>query len=276
MDIAATVNPATVHFRSSHRSGKTRRHRAELRIRFAGARQTAEQICRQGSDPGAHLPWTTTPPSTKRSKAILLANNNGPVWRIGNEIVTGLSSDGYRFPEVPANLYDRPTLLMSLENSGARKQSIETSYLGQQFVLDGRLCAHRYPRRPKPPISTAGHPRQQFRHGISQCQASARRRDLNRLPERTVARKMEAMALTGADKGQSAFQQESFSEYHLYSLAGVHLLRTRRPSRSACCRAAASRWKNSSSSMARTTTITTPRIRARPLRIPSWSSTNSR
>jgi len=29
---------------------------------------------------------------------------------------------------------------------------------------------------------------------------------------------MEAMALTGADKGQAQFQQESFSEYHLYSL----------------------------------------------------------
>ena len=55
MDIAATVNPATVHFRSLTDPEKAQRHRAELRIRFAGARQAAEQICRQGSDPGPHV-----------------------------------------------------------------------------------------------------------------------------------------------------------------------------------------------------------------------------
>src|SRR5258705_7549657 len=62
-------------------------------------------------------------------KATLLANNNGPVWKIGNDIVTGGYAESYRFPEVPANLFDRPTLLMSLENSGSRKQQIEASYL---------------------------------------------------------------------------------------------------------------------------------------------------
>src|SRR6202008_1510639 len=44
-------------------------------------------------------------------------------------IVTGMYGETYRFPEVPANLFDRPTLLMSLENSGSRKQQIEASYL---------------------------------------------------------------------------------------------------------------------------------------------------
>ena len=69
--------------------------------------------------------------TTKREeiKATLLANNNGPVWKIGNDIVTGLYAESYRFPEVPANLYDRPTLLMSLENSGSQRQQVETSYL---------------------------------------------------------------------------------------------------------------------------------------------------
>ena len=36
--------------------------------------------------------------------------------------------------EVPANLYDRPTLLMSLENSGAEKQKIEASYLATNLT----------------------------------------------------------------------------------------------------------------------------------------------
>ena len=38
-------------------------------------------------------------------KARLLSYNNAPVWRIGNEIVTGLHADHIRFPELPDNLY---------------------------------------------------------------------------------------------------------------------------------------------------------------------------
>src|SRR5216683_3229883 len=66
-------------------------------------------------------------------KATLLSDNNGPVWKIGNDIVTGMYAESYRFPEVPANLYERPTLLMSLENSGAKKQQIEASYLASNL-----------------------------------------------------------------------------------------------------------------------------------------------
>ncbi len=80
-------------------------------------------------------------------KATLLADNNGPVWKIGNDIVTGGSYESYRFPEVPANLYERPTLLMSLENSGARKQQIEASYLARESFLERGLCFDRRPRR---------------------------------------------------------------------------------------------------------------------------------
>src|SRR5437773_11200162 len=61
-------------------------------------------------------------------KATLLSDNNGPVWKIGPDIVTGMFAESYRFPEVPANLYDRPTLVMSLEHSGPRKQQIDAAY----------------------------------------------------------------------------------------------------------------------------------------------------
>ena len=54
-------------------------------------------------------------------KARLLAYNNGPVWKIGNEIVTGLRADQFRFPELPENLYSHPTLVWMLENAGAAR-----------------------------------------------------------------------------------------------------------------------------------------------------------
>src|SRR5208283_4232712 len=121
MDIAATVNPATVHFRSLTEAEKVRVNEqnyeydllepAKLLNKYVGKEVT---LVRSYLDNG----------TTKHEevKATLLANNNGPVWKIGNEIVTGYGGESYRFPGVPANLYDRPTLLMSLENSGGVKQ----------------------------------------------------------------------------------------------------------------------------------------------------------
>src|SRR5690242_8017881 len=132
MDIAATVNPATVHFRSLTEPDKVGvleqnyeydlLEPAKLLNKYVGKEVT---LVRSYMDNG----------TTKREeiKATLLANNNGPVWKIGNDIVTGGYSESYRFPEVPANLYERPTLLMSLENSGSAKQQVETSYLANSL-----------------------------------------------------------------------------------------------------------------------------------------------
>ncbi len=44
MDIAASVNPATVHFRSLTEPAKAERPRAELRVRSARAEQAAAEI----------------------------------------------------------------------------------------------------------------------------------------------------------------------------------------------------------------------------------------
>src|SRR5580692_11699662 len=132
MDIAATVNPATVHFRSltdPDKLGVIEQNYeydllepAKLLHKYVGKEVT---LVRSYQDNG----------TTKHEeiKATLLSDNNGQVWRIGNDIVTGGYAESYRFPDIPANLYDRPTLLMSLENSGARKQQIETSYLANSL-----------------------------------------------------------------------------------------------------------------------------------------------
>src|SRR5216684_1547511 len=133
MDIAATVNPATVHFRSLNEPEKLGvieqnyeydlLEPAKLLHKYVGKEVT---LVRSYQENG----------TTKREevKATLLADNNGPVWKIGNEIVTGMYAESLRFPEVPANLYERPTLLMSLENEGGRKQQVETSYLATNLA----------------------------------------------------------------------------------------------------------------------------------------------
>ncbi|MGA2301355.1 MAG: DUF4139 domain-containing protein [Candidatus Acidiferrum sp.] len=217
MDIAATVNPATVHFRSltdPEKLGVIEQNYeydllepAKLLNKYVGKEVTLVRT---------YMDNNTT--KHEEIKAILLANNSGPVWRIGNEIVTGLSSDGYRFPEVPANLYDRPTLLMSLENTGARKQSIETSYLANNLSwnADYVLTVTRDDKAADLDgwVTLVNNSGTAFHNAKLQLVAG----DLNRLPAPINGRNMEMMALGGADKKQAQFQQESFSEYHLYSL----------------------------------------------------------
>lgn len=64
----------------------------------------------------------------KRTRAKLLSTNSGTVWRIGDQIVINPPYSYMEFPEVPPNLYSKPTLvwLLETEKGGA---TIEASYL---------------------------------------------------------------------------------------------------------------------------------------------------
>src|SRR5208283_947043 len=144
--------------------------------------------------------------------------NNGPVWKIGNDIVTGVYGESYRFPEVPANLYDRPTLLMSLENSGAHKQSIEASYLANNLSwnADYVLTIGRDDKAADLDgwVTLVNNSGTAFHNAKLQLVAG----DLNRLPQPTRVRAVEAMVKAQAASAPGQFEQENFSEYHLYSL----------------------------------------------------------
>lgn len=217
MDIAATVNPATVHFRSLTEPEKVSvleqnyeydlLEPNKLLNKYVGKELT---LVRTYMDNG----------TTKHEeiKAILLANNNGPVWKIGNDIVTGGYGESYRFPEVPANLYDRPTLLMSLENTGSRKQSIETSYLANSLSwnADYVLTVARDDKSADLDgwVTLINNSGTAFHNAKLQLVAG----DLNRVANARDVTRLETFAKAQAAAAPSQFQQENFSEYHLYSL----------------------------------------------------------
>src|SRR5207248_10490554 len=62
-------------------------------------------------------------------KAHLLSYNTAPIWQIGGEVVTGMPTDHIKFPELPGNLYSRPTLIWTIDNTGGAKHRVEASYL---------------------------------------------------------------------------------------------------------------------------------------------------
>ncbi len=217
-DIAATVNPATVHFRSltdADKLGVIEQNYeydllepAKLLHKYVGKEVT---LVRSYQENG----------TTKHEeiKATLLADNNGPVWKIGNDIVTGMYSESLRFPEVPANLYERPTLLMSLENNGARKQQIEASYLATNLSWnsDYVLTVGRDDKAADLDgwVTLVNNSGTAFHNAHLQLVAG----DLNRLPQGGAAGGMlDRDAVMNAPAAAPQFAQESFSEYHLYSL----------------------------------------------------------
>ena len=100
MDIAATVNPATVHFRSLTDPDKLsvmeQNYEYDL---LEPAKLLNKYVGREVTLVRTYMDNGTT--KHEEIKATLLANNNGPVWKIGNDIVTGVYGETYRFPRCP-------------------------------------------------------------------------------------------------------------------------------------------------------------------------------
>ena len=217
MDIAATVNPATVHFRSLTDPDKLSvleqnyeydlLEPAKLLHKYVGREVTLVRAVQESG---------TT--KYEEIKATLLSDNNGQVWKIGNDIVTGAYAESYRFPDIPANLYDRPTLLMSLENSGPRKQQIEASYLATNLSwnADYVLTVARDDKAADLDgwVTLTNNSGTAFHNARLQLVAG----ELNRLPQGGVAGGLVAREMTMNKAAAPQFQQENFSEYHLYTL----------------------------------------------------------
>src|ERR1700737_2449344 len=128
MDIAASINPAAVHFRSMTEATKLSVLEQNYEYDLLDPNKLLQKfVGREVTLVRPKLSSGTT--EYDEVKATLLSLNGAPVWKIGNEIVTGLSYESIRFPELPENLYERPTLLWTLQNSGARRHKVEASYL---------------------------------------------------------------------------------------------------------------------------------------------------
>jgi hypothetical protein len=215
-DIAATVNPATVHFRSltdPEKLGVIEQNYeydllepAKLLHKYVGKEITLER---------SYFENNTT--RREQFKATLLADNSGTVWKVGNDIITNLAVESYHFPEVPANLYERPTLLMSVENTGPRKQQVEASYLATNLSwnADYVLTVGRDDKAADLDgwVTLANNSGTAFHNARLQLVAG----DLNRLPASSAGAVNGAMMEMKVARAQQ-FAQENFSEYHLYTL----------------------------------------------------------
>src|SRR6185369_17440026 len=89
MDIAATVNPATVHFRSLTEPARV----GVLEQNYEYDLLEPEKLLRKYVGREVTLVRPRQDGTDEDVKARLLSYNNGPVWEIGGEIVTGMRAD---------------------------------------------------------------------------------------------------------------------------------------------------------------------------------------
>ncbi len=217
-DVAASVNPATVHLRSLSEPQAL----AVLEQNYEYDLLEPDRLLRKYVGREITLVRDREENGTTRAeevKALLLAYNNGPVWKIGNEIVTGRRVDEYRFPELPDNLFSHPTLVWLLENAGAKSHRLEASYLtgGVSWSADYVLTVARDDRSADLSgwVSLKNNSGTAYRNARLQLVAG----DVHRAPADVAVDKLAVQrAMMEAAAAPPAFQREAFSEYHLYTL----------------------------------------------------------
>lgn len=216
MDIAATVNPATVHFRSLTEPSRV----SVLEQNYEYDLLEPDKLLRKYVGRDVTLVRTRQEGGSTRQEEVtarLISYNNAPVWRIGNEIVTGMHADHIRFPELPESLFSRPTLIWTVENDGAARQRVEASYLAGKLSwnADYVLTVARDDRTAGVDgwVTLTNNSGTAFRNAKLQLVAG----DLNRV--RQELRKMVASEAMDAGRPAAApMAQEAFSDYHLYTL----------------------------------------------------------
>jgi hypothetical protein len=215
-DIAASVNPATVHLRSTSEPGRV----SVLEQNYEYDLLEPQKLLKKYVGREVTVVRTRQDNGTTREEAVkatLVSDNNGPIWKIGDEYVTGLQATSLRFPELPDNLYSRPTLVWKLANRGGTAHRVEASYLATNlsWAADYVLTVGRDDAAADLDgwVTLTNGSGTGFKDAKLQLVAG----DLNRVRS---APRDEAMAAGRALKMAAeapAMMQEAFSEYHLYT-----------------------------------------------------------
>jgi hypothetical protein len=147
----------------------------------------------------------------------ILSVNEGIVYKLGGRILTG-QPHNLIFPDIPDNLISHPTLVWLLDNGSTAPHRIEATYLTQGLgwradyvaVLDSKDKL----------LDLSGWVTLENQSGATYQNARLKlvAGDVNRVIERRGAADAVRELSTVSAKPAAALTEESFFEYHLYSL----------------------------------------------------------
>jgi hypothetical protein len=149
--------------------------------------------------------------------ARVLAASDGLVLKVGDRIETGLPGR-LVFPDVPANLRDRPTLVIDLESVVAARQQLELSYLtgGLNWQADyvAGLSNDEKTLDLSGWVTLTNQSGTTYRNARLQLVAG----DVNRVRDELRFRRDVVMEAAMVQAAAPAMAEESLFEYHLYTL----------------------------------------------------------
>jgi hypothetical protein len=213
MDVAAKIDPTTVHIKSLIKESSLNVLEQNYEYDLLNPQKLLEKFV------GQKVQLATINPETKREEiveAILLSTQGGNIFQIGDKIHIG-HPGRILLSKIPENLIPQPTLVWMLENKISEPQKLEASYLtsGINWKADYVAVLNKLDTLMDLTgwVTIDNKSGATYQNGLLKLVAG----DIHRVqPEMQMDFSKTRMALKEAEGPQ--FKEESFFEYHLYTL----------------------------------------------------------
>nr|HPJ95921.1 hypothetical protein [Syntrophales bacterium] len=215
MDVAAKINPATVHMQSLTDPQALSVLEQNYEYDLLSPTRLLDKYV------GKEVKLYSKNPYTEREEIVaakVLSNNdNNPVFQIGNEVTFGYPGR-IIFPQVPDNLIAQPTLVWLLRNEAPKTQDIEVDYLtgGIGWQADYVLVLDE-----KDQVGgLSGWVTLNNQSGATYPNAKLKlvAGDVNRVREELAGRRDVVYKAQMMEAAAPQFKEQAFFEYHIYTL----------------------------------------------------------
>jgi hypothetical protein len=218
MDVAQQINPTTVHIKSVTAPNALNVIEQSYEYDLLNPQKLLDKYVGQELT----LVLRTLENNTERlvpTRATLLSNNSGQVWQVGGQIVINPTNVAeMRFDRLPQDLIAKPTLVWTINNTGAENHTVEASYLTQgigwraDYVVvvnqnDTKADLNGW-------VTINNNSGTAYRNAELKLVAG----DVSRVREAQEFAKTDRMIQAAPAAPQPQFQEQAFFEYHLYSL----------------------------------------------------------
>jgi hypothetical protein len=210
-DVAAKIEPRTVAARSLDDPEKL----AVVEQSYVFDLISPEKLMEKYVGKEVEVVETDEQLRTQTTRATLLSTNGGPVYRVDDRIAIGLPGRVV-LPQLPEELYARPTLLWTLANSGPTRQKVEVSYLtqGLSWAADYVVQVNADDTRADLVgwVTLTNQSGARYDDAVLKLVAGQVHR------EEVERRYTDRLAMRAMAAPPPEFAEEAFFEYHLYSL----------------------------------------------------------
>ncbi len=218
MDVAQQINPATVHIKSTTAPNALDVIEQSYEYDLLNPQKLLDKYV--GKE--LTLVLRTVENNTEKmvpTRATLLSNNSGQVWQIGDQIVINPTNIAeIRFDRLPQDLIAKPTLVWSLNNTGAQEHTVEASYLtqGLNWRADYVVVVNQNDTKADLNgwVTINNNSGTAYRNAELKLVAG----DVNRVREMAGMARDEMKVARAQAAQQPQFQEQAFFEYHLYTL----------------------------------------------------------